>query len=341
MSILDGRDSKRLLREEVHEKQCEIIELDGQCKLYNKVTGEITDLPKSKIIKVNRDGEIQFTIPCNDEDSVKRITPEQKSYVKNKSDMGKMTSDLGGFYMLYYNEELFDGLVSDTHIARVIYLATFIEYDTNRLVFYENGKANVPFTEKDVKDILKIKDRQTYYDFKKEILDSKIMTITDDGIFMNKKYFNRGEVQHKGYFMRMYIDTIRQLYEQINTRQHKTLGYLFRLIPFIDYEYNIITRSPNTDDKIKERLMTKKDIAQLFNVDLETYKKVEQQLLRLTITFRDKKYPLLGAISIKALDIETDKIKKTNCYVVNPLIYSSISDYRTIDKINKELWLKL
>lgn len=341
MSILDGRDNKRLLRQEMLAKQCHVVDVDGELMLYNKETGEFYDIHKSSNIRVDRNGNVTAEIPCNDEDIIKRITPEQRSYMKNKSDMGKMTSDLGGFYMLYYNERLFDGLVSDTHIARVIYLATYIEYDTNRLVFYENGKINKPFTEKDIKDILKIKDRQTYYDFKKEILDSKIMTITDDGIFMNKKYFNRGEVQHKGYFMRMYIDTIRQLYEQINTRQHKTLGYLFRLIPFIDYEYNIITRSPNTDDKIKERLMTKKDIAQLLNVDLKTYEKIEQQLLRLTITFRDKKYPLLGAISIKALDIETDKIRKTNCYVVNPLIYSSISDYSTIDKINKELWLKL
>lgn len=341
MSILDGRDNKRLLRQEMLAKQCYVVDVDGELMLYNKETGEFYDIHKSSNIRVDRNGNVTAEIPCNDEDIVKRITPEQRSYMKNKSDMGKMTSDLGGFYMLYYNERLFDGLVSDTHIARVIYLATFIEYDTNRLVFYENGKANVPFTERDVKEILGIKKVQTYNEFKKEILDSGIMTITDDGIFMNKKYFNRGEVQHKGYFMRMYIDTIRQLYEQINTRQHKTLGYLFRLIPFIDYEYNIITRSPNTDDKIKERLMTKKDIAQLFNVDLETYKKVEQQLLRLTITFRDKKYPLLGAISIKALDIETDRVRKTNCYVVNPLIYSSISDYSTIDKINKELWLKL
>ena len=113
------------------------------------------------------------------------------------------------------------------------------------------------------------------------------------------------------------------------------------MIPFIDYEYNILTNSPNTNDRIKERLMTKKDIAKLLNMDLKTYERVEQQLLKLVITFREKTYPLIGAISIKALDTETNRIRKTNCYVVNPLIYSSINDYNVIDEINKQLWLKL
>lgn len=288
-------------------------------------------------------GEVKTERKLKELDKVRVITKEQEDYLKNKTDLGKMESDLGGFYMLYYNERLFDGLISDTHIARVIYLATFIEYDTNKLVFYENGKQNIPFTEKDIRQLLKIKDRQTYYDFKKEVLDSGIMTITDSGIYMSKTYFNKGkdDKSNKFYFMKMYIDTIRQLYEQTNTRQHKTLGHLFKLIPFIDYEYNILTNSPNTNDRIKERLMTKKDIAKLLDMDLKTYERVEQQLLKLTITFRDKKYPLIGAISIKALDTEMNRIRKTNCYVVNPLIYSSINDYNVIDEINKQLWLKL
>lgn len=287
-------------------------------------------------------GEVKTERKLKELDKVRVITKEQEDYLKNKTDLGKMESDLGGFYMLYYNERLFDGLISDTHIARVIYLATFIEYDTNKLVFYENGKINKPFTERDIKEILGIKKVQTYNEFKKEILDSGIMTITDSGIYMSKTYFNKGKDKgNKFYFMKMYIDTIRQLYEQTNTRQHKTLGHLFKLIPFIDYEYNILTNSPNTNDRIKERLMTKKDIAKLLNMDLKTYERVEQQLLKLTITFRDKKYPLIGAISIKALDTEMNRIRKTNCYVVNPLIYSSINDYNVIDEINKQLWLKL
>lgn len=287
-------------------------------------------------------GKVKTERKLKELDKVRVITKEQEDYLKNKTDLGKMESDLGGFYMLYYNERLFDGLISDTHIARVIYLATFIEYDTNKLVFYENGKQNIPFTERDIKEILGIKDRQTFYDFKKEILDSGIMTITDNGIYMSKDYFNKGKDKgNKFFFMKMYIDTIRQLYEQTNTRQHKTLGHLFKLIPFIDYEYNILTNSPNTNIKFKERVMTKKDIAKLLDMDLKTYERVEQQLLKLTITFRNKKYPLIGAISIKALDTETNRIRKTNCYVINPLIYSSINDYSVIDEINKQLWLKI
>lgn len=290
---------------------------------------------------INEDtGEIKTSRKLKDTDEVKIRSKEQQDYLKNKTDLGKMESDLGGFYMLYYNEKLFDGLISDTHIARVIYLATFVEYDTNKLVFYENGQRNKSFTEKDIKELLGIKKVQTYNDFKKEVLDSGIMTITNNGIYMSKKYFNKGKDKSSSYFMKMYIDTIRQLYKQTDTRQHKTLGYLFRLIPFIDYEFNIITRYPHTEQAL-EHLMVKKDIADLLNVDLNTYKKIEQQLLKLVITFRGKTYPLLGDVSIKALNIETNRLCKTSYYVVNPLIYSSINDYNVIDEINKQLWLRL
>lgn len=294
-----------------------------------------------KLFIIDEDtGEVKTERKLKDTDEVKIRSREQQEYFKNKTDLGKMESDLGGFYMLYYNKRLFDGLISQTHIARIIYLATYIEYDTNKLVFHENGQKNIPFTERDIKKILGIKDRQTFYDFKKEVLDSDIMIIQDDGIYMSKKYFNKGKDNSNSYFMKMYIDTIQQLYRQINTRQHKTLGYLFQLIPFIDYEFNIITRYPHSEQAL-EHLMIKEDIAELLKVDLETYKKIEKQLLKLVITFRDKTYPLIGDVSIRALNVETNRLYKTNYYVVNPLIYSSINDYSIIEEINSQLWLRL
>ena len=266
---------------------------------------------------------------------------KQKQFLRSKNRMENMESDLGGFYMLYYNEKLFDGLISDKHIAKVIYLATFVEYDTNRLVFPQAGRKAVPFTEQDVKTVLGLTNRTTYAEFKKEIIDSGIMLITDDGIYMSKQYFNKGtEKGNQYYFVKMYIDTIRQLYRQTSTRQHKTLGHLFKLIPYVDYRYNIITKTPNDPELAVENRLTKEQVAQLLEMDLEAYKKVENQLLKLKIDFRGKTYCLIGHVTLKTVDVDNNIVLK-NHYVVNPLIYSSINNYEALNEVCNSLWFRM
>lgn len=256
----------------------------------------------------------------------KKKSEEQKKYFKNLTEIGKMVDDLGGFYMLYYSDKLFDGRISDKHIARIIYLATFIEYDTNRLGYVKQGKKTVPLTEQDVKRELGI-DRKTYYDFRKEMTSNEIMSFKNNEIYLSKQYFNKGTEQTKNlFFTRMYIDSIRELYNQIPPRQHKTLAHVFKLVPYVNYKYNVITSTPHDSDEALKNRLDKKDIADLLHMDLKTYEKVEGQLLKLKITFREETYNLMGLITVRT-DI------KRRFYVVNPLLYSSSSDYEVLENV--------
>ena len=52
-------------------------------------------------------------------------TTDYKKVQKNRDKLQKMSDELGGFYfMLYYDNKLFDGRVDEKHICRLIYLAT-------------------------------------------------------------------------------------------------------------------------------------------------------------------------------------------------------------------------
>lgn len=251
----------------------------------------------------------------------------QKKFYKNQTELGKMERELGGFYMLYYSEKLFDGVVSNNNIVRVIYLATFIEYGTNRLVIKEEGKAQVALKEANIQGLLGIKDRGTYYNFKKEIISAGIMEIIDGELFMSKDYFNKGKEQTKNnYFIKMYINSIRELYNQVAPKQHKTLSYLFRLVPYINYKYNVITTTPHDSSQALKNRLKKEDIAEILGLDLKTYEKVENQLLKLKITFRGEVYSLLGLVIVRT-DI------KRKFYVVNPLLYSSGNDYTVLENV--------
>ena len=123
--------------------------------------------------------------------------------------------------MLYYNDSLFDNRIDVKHICRIIFLATFLEYDTNKLV-RKQGRNNLPLTEREMKQELQL-DNKTFNSFKKEMIENDIMTIEQDGIYLSADYFKKGiAIQDGRNFSRVYIEIVRELYCQISGRQHKT-----------------------------------------------------------------------------------------------------------------------
>ena len=231
--------------------------------------------------------------------------------------------------MLYYNDSLFDNRIDVKHICRIIFLATFLEYDTNRLV-KRDGRINKPLTEKDIKKELRL-DKKTYKSFKDEMLNNGIMVIEQDSIYLSPKKKKKGNVIQDGRnFSRVYVNTVRELYYQISGRQHKTLSHLFRLLPYCDYEYNTISTKPNTEEAL-DTTLTKEDIAELLNLDLKTYEKVERSLMDLKITIQGDMYYVIGSVTFgRGRD-------KKRFYVINPLIYNSGSSFEDLHSV----WTKL
>ena len=92
----------------------------------------------------------------------------------------------------------------------------------------------------------------------------------------------------------------------------KPLSHLFRLLPFCDYEYNTISNSPNTEEAL-DATMTKSDIANLLNLDLKAYEKVERSLMDLKITMQGDVYYVMGSVTFGR------GREKKKFYVINPL----------------------
>lgn len=290
---------------------------------------------KHTMVRFDEDGNIISSDTIGEFDSVKYVKPPKEgskdylTYKKSQDKLGKLTDELGGFYMLYYNEKLFDNKVDDKHICRIIFLATFLEYDTNKLVT-KQGRANVNLTEKEVKRELSL-DNKTYKSFKEEMISNKIMMITDGGIYLSQEYFKKGKVPKDGRnFSRVYVDTIRELYRQVSGRQHKTLSHLFRLLPFCDFEYNVISSCPNTNEAMRNTL-TREDIANLLSIDFNAYKKVESGLMNLKVTLMGEEYYVMGSVTFGR-----GRTKK-RFYVINPLIYNSGDNFDNL----RSIWLEL
>lgn len=292
-------------------------------------------LEQHTVVRFDSEGNIISSDLIGEFDGVRYIKPPKEgskdylNYKKNQDKLGQLTEELGGFYMLYYNESLFDGKVNIKHICRIIFLATFLEYDTNKLT-QKQGRANVSLTEKDVKRELNL-DNKTYKSFKEEMVDNGIMTIQEDGIYLSFDYFKKGSsVQDGRHFSRVYVDTVRELYRQVNGRQHKTLSHLFRLLPFCDFEYNTVSSRPNTDEALATTL-TKEEIARLLNLDLKAYEKLETSLMSLKVTLLGDEYYIMGSVTFGR------GREKKRFYVINPLIYNSGNDFESL----RSIWTKL
>lgn len=294
-----------------------------------------TKTKEHTVVRFDEEGNIVSSDLIGEYDSVKYVKPPKENskefriYKKNQEKLGKLSTELGGFYMLYYNDSLFDNRIDVKHICRIIFLATFLEYDTNKLV-RKQGRNNLPLTEREMKQELQL-DNKTFNSFKKEMIENDIMTIEQDGIYLSVDYFKKGiAIQDGRNFSRVYIETVRELYCQISGRQHKTLSHLFRLLPFCDYEYNTISNSPNTEEAL-DATMTKSDIANLLNLDLKAYEKVERSLMDLKITMQGDVYYVMGSVTFGR------GREKKKFYVINPLIYNSGSSFDSLHSI----WSKL
>ena len=81
------------------------------------------------------------------------LTPQQVRYLNEQEEIKQFNNEMGGFIVLYYNNVLYnDKLNLDlATVSRVIYLATFMEYNSNKLVLnggYASGQKNSSYDKK-------------------------------------------------------------------------------------------------------------------------------------------------------------------------------------------------
>lgn len=251
-----------------------------------------------------------------------KLTPRQKALLTDKSELTLHSEKLGGYIHMYYikNELLFNELNIDrANISRLVYLATYIDYNDrkeNLLVKYGQFKGVVPMTKKDIKEKMKLSDA-TFSVFFNEMKKKNLIYEVNNKLYINPDYFNRGKNQmdKKGY-TRVFIDTTRMLYENCSSRQHKQLSYVFQLIPYMNYELNIICSNPDEPDFYELDKLGLKRICELLGIstDKKSMNTFEKNLLKFYISYEDKKYYLFKRVIVKGGN------GKFDYFVINPYV---------------------
>lgn len=262
--------------------------------VLNTVTGEIEQYLTTDEVEYL---ESSYTSACPE--GKNRLNDEDRIPSNNLFNM-YISETCGTFYFNYFNN-----IKYSQYEFRFLYLCTFMNYK-NYLEYGNSKGENKLMVKNDLFEVLKLSKRETYntIDY---LIENNLIKYDDLGyIIINEDLSKRGKLSKKSIEVVRIFDTyIRKLYEQSLPKEHKKLGLLIKLLPYIHFSLNVVCENPREE---KEELIKPYNLTQI------------TKLLGYSTTQRLKK----GLMDIKVNGepvIMISKINNKNMVVVNPKIY--------------------
>ncbi len=268
---------------------------DGSIMLVNPNTGEVLDT-SSQIVYVYTEEERKKRKEYFNKLNEKELVKKQISEAYEK---------YGNFiwYVYELTTKIFPSLKA-SYITRLIFLVTYMGYDGML-----RKSPNSPMKKRDLIYCLNISERE-YYNFMKCMSENQIIKEGlgehEEYFYVNNEIFAKGSVtgesivsfaKRNTFITRLYIDGIRRLYSNATVRSHKTLSYLFRLIPFINREYNVVCFNPLETDKRKIQPMSLSQMAECLGYEHSNASRLYKILKEITFIVDDVKVPAMRYVT--------------------------------------------
>lgn len=162
--------------------------------------------------------------------------------MKARNEKFSSNDNFGAFVWMIYNPltAIFPEL-DNSDVARLVYLASFLGYD-QRFQTRIQGR----ITTERLPRILKLSEKECGR-FLKSMIAAHVLVVNcaTHVIYFDNELFKRGKIKSctDMEFIRVYIDTVRELYENSDARHHKFLAYIFRLVPWMNRYYNVACKN--------------------------------------------------------------------------------------------------
>lgn len=212
-------------------------------------------------------------------------------------------------------QEKIPGNKANIHIIRFIILATYSNYKGE--LAYSNGQR---IDEGSLKKIWDIKKKATIDETYNLLKECGYVYETAEGYLMiNEEMVIKGEIkdyykelkkQDSNYtYVRIYINAIREMYYGTTAGQRKQLANLFKILPYVNYKYNVFCSNPEETDPSKIEPLSWTALADMCGY--ENNKHISDFIGNL------KKLKINGQFSIGQFQRGTEKKR----IIVNPSIY--------------------
>ena len=168
--------------------------------------------------------------------------------VKKKDEFSRYIDiNYGSFYFNNYMK-LLKKLQNNTALLfRFLYLCTYADYDGYlKYGGFSYGKNREYMEEKDFENVFKM-SKAMIVKLKKELYENKLIAKTKDGrLMVNNSFYIRGSLRVSDMLetSRVFDDGIKELYEKSKPREHKKIGVIIPLLPYLNKYHNILCKKP-------------------------------------------------------------------------------------------------
>lgn len=134
------------------------------------------------------------------------------------------------------------------------------------------------------------------------------------------------DVSSSSEYQRLYIAVLRELYEKIPVTQHKRLGYVLKMLPYLNFEFNILCHNPmeNAQDKILP--MTVSEFCEIVGYDKTHASDFAKEYGKFTFTVKERKEVFCKFVF--------DGSDTTTAHIyINPRLVYKGSDFHKVDAI--------
>lgn len=245
-----------------------------------------------------------------------KLTEEQRKGAHIKENLRDHQIEGGGYVFALFREcqaigERFSSL-TQSDLARLMFIGTYVSYDDSSEASYgilkhPNG---VAIEKSSLIKMLKM-SRSAFNAFYKKLNGEGIIAETDECLAMNPTIFYRGEnvksIVGDMQYTRLFRQTVRDLYELYNGRAIKKLGVIYAVLPYVNFNYNVLCSNPSEVQAEKVKPLTIGELAEILGYESDK---------KLTKTLREIKHedrPVFGFFE----DSEDRRKKKI---VVNPYV---------------------
>ena len=246
------------------------------------------------------------TVRTPDEQRAGREALERK---RGKYFSGKNENEGGKFYFIPSTEN-FEGLLPAS-AARMVYLCTFMNYD-ERLMLSER----TPMKSGDLEEVLGLSHAQTWR-FLCEVTEKGYLWEDGEGnLRPDQIRFRRGRLTKNGGWYRIYCKGVQSLYRAADSGQHKQIGALFSLIPFVNVEHNVLCHNPGEKNFDKIQFMNLRQFCKAIHYNVNGLKRKLRELREITFDVdghKERFYSVVG----DGLDLEGSQL-----YVNPNILYS-------------------
>ncbi|MFR5643244.1 MAG: hypothetical protein ACLTK7_08765 [Clostridium paraputrificum] len=190
-------------------------------------------------------------------------------------------NNFGSFFFNKYNKTLDKFIVYGKYESamafRFLYLCSYMDYE-NKLRFGSKfrEKDRGYMVEKDLEEVLGLSERETR-NTKKFLFNLGVLKMDSEGVlFVDKMYSKKGKITESfnRESTRVFDNSIKEMYLKADAKEHKKLGVFFKLLPMINYKFNVVCHNPKEEDVTKIKPMKQKEIFKYLGVTKNTYVKL-------------------------------------------------------------------